>query len=165
MKKGILIFVMAWVLFAMGIAQEYVGEVDTIVTDTTVVVDTIVLTLIMDDMSHAVVHQDTLVTQLMRDKRLGYTRGEQILDGFRVQIYASNVQQKAKQEATELQQRIESLVDMPVYILSEPPFWKVRVGNFHTREEANAYKTTFLELFPELIGSTYIVPDKIIVIR
>ena len=32
-------------------------------------------------------------------------------------------------------------------------------------EEANAYKSTFLELYPELTGSTYIVPDKIIIVR
>ena len=91
--------------------------------------------------------------------------GEQVIDGFRVQIYASNAQQKAKQEAFELHQRIETQIDVPVYTLSEPPFWKVRIGNFLNREEANTYKATLLELFPELTGSTYIVPDKIIIIR
>ena len=165
MKKGILIFAMACLSWAMGIAQEVVGAIDSVLMDTMVVIDTMTVQLITDDMSYAVVHQDSLVERLMRDKRLGYMRGEQLVDGFRVQIYASNVQQRAKQEATELQQRIESQLDMPVYILSEPPFWKVRVGNFHTREEANVYKASLLNLFPELISSTYIVPDKIIVIR
>jgi hypothetical protein len=54
---------------------------------------------------------------------------------------------------------------MPVYTLSEPPFWKVRIGNFETREEANHYKTVLLQLFPELVGSTYVVPDKIILLQ
>mgnify|MGYP003541944088 CR=1 FL=1 len=166
MKKGILILGMTWVLFAMGMAQEHIGKVDTIVAiDSIVTIDMEDVKLITEEMAHAVVHQDSLVTQLMRDKRMGYTRGEQVIDGFRVQIYASNVQHKAKQEAFELHQRVEAQIDVPVYTLSEPPFWKVRIGNFHTREEANAYKSTFLELYPELIGSTYIVPDKIIIIR
>ena len=166
MKKGILIFCMIWGLFAMGMAQEHIGKVDTIVAiDSIVTIDMEDVKLITEEMAHAVVHQDSLVTQLMRDKRMGYTRGEQVIDGFRVQIYASNVQHKAKQEAFELHQRVEAQIDVPVYTLSEPPFWKVRIGNFHTREEANAYKSTFLELYPELIGSTYIVPDKIIIIR
>lgn len=127
--------------------------------------DTQPIPLIVDEMKFAIVHQDSLITQLMHDKRTGYTRGEQLIDGFRVQIYASNNQQQAKKEATELQQRIEPLIDVPVYTLSEPPFWKVRIGNFQYREVANEYKNQFLQLFPELTGSTYIVPDKIIIIR
>ena len=166
MKKGILILSMIWWLGAVGVAQEpmeegeQAGTIEAIST-----IDSLSVPLIIEDMAHAVVHQDSLVTQLMRDKRLGYTRGEQVIDGFRVQIYASNAQQKAKQEAFELHQRIETQIDVPVYTLSEPPFWKVRIGNFLNREEANTYKATLLELFPELTGSTYIVPDKIIIIR
>ena len=116
-------------------------------------------------MARVTVHQDSAITQLMLDKRLGYVRGEQIKEGFRVQIYASNRQQLAKKEASELQLRIEALIDVPVYTISEPPFWKVRIGNFETRDSANEYKNTFLQLFPELTGSTYVVPDKIIIIR
>ena len=135
--------------------------------DTLVVIDSIETTvkLIIDDMDRVTVHQDSAITQLMLDKRLGYVRGEQIKEGFRVQIYASNRQQLAKKEASELQRRIEALIDVPVYTISEPPFWKVRIGNFETRDSANEYKNTFLQLFPELTGSTYVVPDKIIIIR
>lgn len=135
--------------------------------DTLVVMDSVETTvkLIIDDMARVTVHQDSVITQLMLDKRLGYVRGEQIKEGFRVQIYASNRQQLAKKEASELQLRIEALIDVPVYTISEPPFWKVRIGNFETRDSANEYKNTFLQLFPELTGSTYVVPDKIIIIR
>lgn len=135
--------------------------------DTLVVMDSIETTvkLIIDDMARVTVHQDSAITQLMLDKRLGYVRGEQIKEGFRVQIYASNRQQLAKKEASELQLRIEASIDVPVYTISEPPFWKVRIGNFETRDSANEYKNTFLQLFPELTGSTYVVPDKIIIIR
>lgn len=135
--------------------------------DTLAVMDSVETTvkLIIDDMARVTVHQDSAITQLMLDKRLGYVRGEQIKEGFRVQIYASNRQQLAKKEASELQLRIEALIDVPVYTISEPPFWKVRIGNFETRDSANEYKNTFLQLFPELTGSTYVVPDKIIIIR
>ena len=119
------------------------------------------ITLIMDDMSNAIVHQDSTITQLMMDKVTGRVRGEQIIDGFRVQIYASNQQQVAKNESLMLQQRIEPLLDVPVYAISEPPFWKVRIGNFKTREEANTYKDILLNMFPDMVGSTYVVPDKI----
>lgn len=122
-------------------------------------------TLITEDMPRAVVHQDSTITRLMRDKRVGYVRGEQTKDGFRVQIYASNQQQKAKTEATELQQRIEQVIEVPIYTISEPPFWKVRIGNFENRDDANQYKNVLLKLFPELTSSTYVVPDKIIMLQ
>jgi hypothetical protein len=102
---------------------------------------------------------------MMEDKRVGRVRGEQIVDGFRVQVYASNMQQVAKNEALMLQQRIENVLNVPVYALSEPPFWKVRLGNFKTREDANAYKEAFLNMFPDMVGSTYVVPDKIILVQ
>lgn len=124
--------------------------------------DTIAPILITDVMENAVVHQDSAITQLMIDKRLGTQHEQQVIDGFRIQVYASNKQQQAKNEALLLQQQLESAIDIPVYTVSEPPFWKVRVGNFKTREDANTYKEAFLQEFPDLQGSTYVVPDKII---
>ena len=151
MKKYFLIISCFLVSNLLCMAQEFVKSIDTV--------------LIIDHMQHAIVHQDSTISQLMKDKRVGKVRGVQITDGYRVQIYASNNQLVAKKEATELQMQIENTIDMPVYIVSEPPFWKVRVGDFLTREEANACKNSLLELFPDLVGSTYIVPDKIHLIQ
>jgi hypothetical protein len=174
MKKTLMIIGLLCSMLMVGRAQQ-MDSVSLVALDTLDRLDTLVVldsleildevTLITEQMSYAVVYQDSLVTQLMRDKRTGYMRGEHLVDGFRVQVYASNSQQVAKREAAELQQLIENQIDVPVYTLSEPPFWKVRIGNFQTREEANEYKTVFLQLFPEMIGSTYVVPDKIIVLN
>lgn len=174
MKKGILIFSAVWgVCMIETLAQEPILATGTPLDiveiteglDTLSNKDSIEVILITDNMPNAVVHQDSSIRELMLNKRIGYVRGEQVKEGFRVQIYASNNQQQAKKEATELQQRIENLIDIPIYTLSEPPFWKVRIGNFENREEANVYKNTLLQLFPELTGSTYVVPDKIIVMQ
>jgi len=132
---------------------------DSLMMDSTAL-DSMDVVLIIDEMPHAIVHQDSLITELMLAKRLNL--GEKTVSGFRLQIYASNRQQQAKKEATELYQQMKDLLEMDVYIISELPFWKVRIGNFETREKANEYKTLFLQQFPELISSTYVVPDKII---
>lgn len=173
MKKTFL--VIALVLPQLVLAQEIFFASDTTIAVTPIsedslladstYIDSINVLLITDDMLNAIVHQDSALTQLMIDKRIGRVRGEQIIDGFRVQIYASNNQQVAKNTALTLQQQMEPLLDVPVYTQSEPPFWKVRLGNFTTREEANAYKESFLLSFPEMAGSTYVVPDKIIIIQ
>lgn len=163
MKKILLI--LAIYLPTIITAQDVVLPVDTVLDNDTALMDSVHVVLIIEDMSNAIVHQDSAIIRLMTDKRLGRVRGEQIVDGFRVQVYASNRQQVAKNEALMLQQRIEPLLEMPVYALSEPPFWKVRIGNFLTREDANAYKDVLLNMFPDMVGSTYVVPDKIILVQ
>lgn len=155
------LFILAIYLPTVLIAENDILPTDSILVNDTISIDSMHITLIMDDMSNAIVHQDSTITQLMMDKVTGRVRGEQIIDGFRVQIYASNQQQVAKNESLMLQQRIEPLLDVPVYAISEPPFWKVRIGNFKTREEANTYKDILLNMFPDMVGSTYVVPDKI----
>lgn len=163
MKKILLI--LAIYLPTIITAQDVVLPVDTVLDNDTALINSVHVVLITEDMSNAIVHQDSAIIRLMTDKRLGRVRGEQIVDGFRVQVYASNRQQVAKNEALMLQQRIEPLLEVPVYALSEPPFWKVRIGNFLTREDANAYKDVLLNMFPDMVGSTYVVPDKIILVQ
>ena len=163
MKK--ILFILAIYLPTIITAQDVVLPVDTVLDNDTALIDSVHVVLITEDMSNAIVHQDSAIIRLMTDKRLGRVRGEQIVDGFRVQVYASNRQQVAKNEALMLQQRIEPLLEVPVYALSETPFWKVRIGNFLTREDANAYKDVLLNMFPDMVGSTYVVPDKIILVQ
>lgn len=133
---------------------------DTMALDTP---DTTEVLLLVDLMENAVVHQDSAIYQLMMDKYLGIERGMQEVSGFRVQVYSSNVQIQAKNEAMLLHQELSKQLTQAIYIISEPPFWKVRVGDFRTREEANAYKETLLKLYPILQSSTYVVPDKVTV--
>lgn len=127
--------------------------------------DSVDITLLTDVMENAIIHQDSSIYRLLIDKYLGIERQQQEVNGFRVQVYASNQQQIAKNESILLQQEMEKKLSDPVYVISEPPFWKVRVGNFLTRDDANQHKESILELFPELQNSTYVVPDKIIILN
>lgn len=87
------------------------------------------------------------------------------MDGYRVQIYSSNQQQTAKSEALELEGKLRESITHSIYVQYLPPFWKVRIGDFRTYEEAKEYKKQFVALFPELMGDTYIVRDKIQVMQ
>lgn len=142
------------------IVQPEIITLDSVTND-----DTIKKVLITDIMKNAIIHQDSAIYRLMMDKYLGIERGQQEVSGFRVQVYSSNQQQQAKSESISLQQELEKKLSQPVYVISEPPFWKVRIGNFRTRDEANQYKKTLLDLCPELQSSTYVVPDKVIVLN
>lgn len=118
---------------------------------------------ILDDMPNAAFHQDEAITNLIKDRSIGFQRGQYQKSGFRVQVYTSNDSRVAKNEALELEEKLSSKVDVTVYVSSDPPFWKVRLGDFETRDEALRYKQIINEQFPELYDSTYVVPDTITV--
>ena len=52
---------------------------------------------------------------------------------------------------------------LTVYVNFIQPFWKVRIGNFKTVEEAKAYKEELVKQFPELQAESYPVKDMIII--
>ena len=164
--------ILTTLLWVIGLsAQEQTLPLDTILVDSlhidTLQSDTLqsdtLHTFILDAMPNAVVHQDSAITLLLEDKSYNRQRGQRQVSGFRVQVYASNTPQVAKNEALDLHETLSSQVSMAVYVISEPPFWKVRLGDFLTREEAIEYKNQLNVLFPHLQGSTYVVPDQVTV--
>ena len=116
---------------------------------------------ILSAMPNVEVIQDSSITQLMYDKQEGIVRGMVEIQGYRVQVYSSNQQAQAKAEALALEQELKTQVSVPVYVIYTTPFWKVRLGDFRTQEEALEYKKEFLALFPEMSVETYVVRDKI----
>lgn len=120
---------------------------------------------ILTDMPNARVVQDTAITMLMQDKIAGIVRGEMEMSGWRVQVYSSNTPIQSKNEALALESRLKEAIDQPIYIVSTPPFIKVRIGDFVTQDEAKAYKEIFIQQFPEMVSDTYVVRDEHIKIK
>ena len=122
-------------------------------------------TLITDEMPNVQVYQSESVARLLHEKATGQLSQIVEMAGYRVQIYSSNHQQLAKQEAIRLEKDMQSKLDMPIYVSYVPPFWKVRVGDFATYQEAQEYKNNFVRQFPELMGDTYVVRDQVTIKR
>jgi hypothetical protein len=86
----------------------------------------------------------------------------QIAHGFRVQVYSSNRQRVAKDEAFRLESRLnEAFPGVGVYVSYTSPFWKVRIGDFRSMEEARNFTDELLRKFPALKGDTYTVRERI----
>lgn len=127
--------------------------------------DTLPYPQIFNDMPNVQVVQDSAVTRLMQEKIAGVGADGREGTGWRVQVYSSNTPVQSKTDALAMEARLKDAISQPVYIVSTPPFIKVRVGDFRTQEEAQAFKKELIELFPELVGDTYIVRDDHIKIR
>ncbi len=116
--------------------------------------------------ANVVVHADSSVHRLLQDKIDGVVREEVQIQGYRVQVYSSNNQQTAKNEAFQIEQQIiQAGMEIETYVIYNPPFWKVRVGNFRTQDEANLLKAEIIRLLPSLQADTYVVRDQIQVIQ
>ncbi|ODT55308.1 MAG: hypothetical protein BGP01_13355 [Paludibacter sp. 47-17] len=107
-----------------------------------------------------IIHQDRRIEKIVSDNTTGagaYTHG------YRVQVFSSNAQRTAKDEAFDIERRLrEAFPDMGIYVSYSSPFWKVRIGNFQTANEAKEFAEELLVLFPRLKSTTYTVRDRII---
>ncbi|MDD3194525.1 MAG: SPOR domain-containing protein [Paludibacter sp.] len=106
------------------------------------------------------IHQDIRIERIVNENTTGtaaYTHG------YRVQVFSSNAQRSGKEEAFSIERRLrEAFPDVGIYVSYSSPFWKVRIGNFLTTEEAKAFTEEVLALFPRLKSTTYTVRDRVI---
>lgn len=124
----------------------------------------ILLLTVFDSLPGVQLMQDSTVAVLLEEAVHG-KRELVEMEGYRVQIYSSNQQQTAKAEALELETKLKDKVNQTIYVQYLPPFWKVRLGDFRSYDDAREYKKLFIEQFPEMMGDTYIVRDKIQVLQ
>jgi len=106
---------------------------------------------------------DTGVVTVINDPRLDTLINRHILSraemhgirGFRIQVYFGSGQQ-ARKEADEAKASCISLFPtQKAHILFQTPFYKVRVGDFRTRNEAFIWHNKIVRKFPK----AYIVND------
>lgn len=84
------------------------------------------------------------------------------LQGYRTQVFSGNNQRKSKDEAIRKEEMIKELFpDIPTYRKYDAPFWKLRVGDFRSREEAYQMQRLLMDAFPEFAKEMYIVKDEI----
>ena len=124
----------------------------------------VILLTVFDSLPGVQLIQDSTVAVLL-DEAVNGKRELVEMDGYRVQVYSSNQQQTAKAEALELETKLKEKVNQTVYVQYLPPFWKVRLGDFRSYDEAREYKSLFIQQYHELMGDTYIVRDKIQVLQ
>lgn len=120
---------------------------------------------IFSEMPNVTVHQDSAIVRLINDKRDGTERKETKIQGYRVQVFSSNNAKTAKNAAFDVERRLQDAgVQEPIYVQYNPPFWKVRVGDFRTQADAKLYKDELIKQLPQLVSDSYVVRDEIIVV-
>jgi hypothetical protein len=87
---------------------------------------------------------------------------EQMVSGYRIQVYSDNMQRRAKEMAQERAKMIQdSDSTLATYVTFNSPFWRVRVGNYSSYEEAAIKLRELKKQFPS-ISDMRIVKDIIV---
>ncbi|MDE5595424.1 MAG: SPOR domain-containing protein [Muribaculaceae bacterium] len=82
--------------------------------------------------------------------------------GYRVQVFDDNNVRSAKHDAQVRKQQIETrFPEYPVYVTFNSPYWRVKVGDFKNRGEAEAAMAEIRHAFPAMAKSLRIVRDRI----
>lgn len=131
MKKNTLLFIIISLFsFGIAIAQNNQGSLDVIVDEK------------IEELS---VHYKAL-----NENNPG-------LNGYRIQIYFDSGNQ-SKQNALEAKTKFENRnIDEEAYVLFEDPYYKVRIGDFRTKVEAEGFLKHISNIYPE----GFVVPDYI----
>lgn len=82
--------------------------------------------------------------------------------GYKVQAFSGNNQRTSRDEAYRKQSLINNqFPDLETVVLFESPFWRLRVGNYKSRDEAEEAMRDLKNSFPSFGKEMYIVVDEV----
>lgn len=128
---------------------------------------------IFDEMEPGVtVHQSESVNRLLTTRVLGSEQENTTIGrGYRIQFFSSNNPKTASAESSKVAEQLRSLdLGFDIYRTYNAPFWKVRVGNFLTPEEAQEALDELLPIIrqqkPELLenGGVYVTHEEEVIL-
>lgn len=91
----------------------------------------------------------------------GNTAVNQTKSGYRIEIYADN-NRSAKTEAAKRKATVQArFPKYKVYQIFESPFWRVRLGDFRSRNEATDVMAEIKRAFPSYSPYLRVVRDRI----
>jgi hypothetical protein len=83
------------------------------------------------------------------------------IQGFRVQAFSGNNQRTSKDEAFKREKEIKELIPgIPTYVTYNAPFWRLRIGDFNSHEEAFYIQRQLMQAFPRYGKEMYVVKEE-----
>jgi len=105
---------------------------------------------------HVNVIQDSRVDTLM-EKYIMVNEFDLDIKGFRIEIFFDSGNQSKNKAIDAKSEFVNRFPEVPSYLTFQPPNYKVRVGDFRTKMEADKFLKEIETIYP----SAFIVADKI----
>jgi len=88
-----------------------------------------------------------------------------VLPGYRIQVFSGNNQRKSKDEADYKKRQInEAYANVSTHVTFMAPFWRLRVGDYLTYEEAYSMMQKLIETFPSFKKEIHITKEDVRII-
>lgn len=124
-----------------------------------------------DGQGNVIIYQDEAIKGIVgkqyQVQRTIYTSadtGEQYvrMRGYKINVFSGNDQRRSKNEAYYKKGLVSSAFpDQQITVIFNAPFWRVRAGNFKTRDEAEQVLKEMKRAFPSFGREMYIVVDEV----
>ena len=96
------------------------------------------------------------------DRSVSRTKGYAQSSGFRIQVFSDNDYRTAKNNALYKEGLIQqAFPELETYVTFTSPFWRLRVGDFRSYEEAGNALIQLKKEFPQMAREMRVVRDKI----
>jgi len=109
------------------------------------------------DTTGVVVHKDPRIDLLVKKQieinEINTREARRFVQGFRILVMNTNDRNKATNAKAKV---YEEFPELKAYLQWQAPFYKLKVGDFKTRPEAEEYLENIKRIFP---GGVYVVRD------
>ena len=105
---------------------------------------------------YSFVNRDPRVDRLI-EKHRQYNQSNPGVDGFRVQVFFDSGNNSKKAAQTVREKFMEVHPDVAAYLTFKAPYYRVRVGDFRTKLEAEGFLFQLTTTYP----NAFTVPDRI----
>jgi hypothetical protein len=99
---------------------------------------------------------DALVTKHIEINEVNTRDSRRFVSGFRILVISSNNRAKVIEAKSAVYRKFPEL---PGYMMYQSPFFRLKVGNFKDRLDADEYLSGIQDLFTD--SKVYVVPDTI----
>ncbi|MDA3883402.1 MAG: SPOR domain-containing protein [Bacteroidales bacterium] len=103
------------------------------------------------------IYQDPLITELVARHIQNNEAQENSIIGWRIQIYNSTGKETRSDALKVRSEFLSQYPDLKTYVIYQPPIFKIRVGDFRTREEAYYFYKLIIKDYPV----SYMIKDDI----
>ena len=125
----------------------------------TIACSALTLTAQTDSTSSIVIHKDPRVDMLVKKQaqinEVTTRDARRMVAGYRLQVINTSDRSEAIAAKTKVYQLYP---DLKAYLLYQAPYFRLRVGNFTDKDEAEEYRKTLLREFP---NSVFVVRDTV----
>ncbi len=93
------------------------------------------------------IYADPRIDSLL-ELHIAYNEAFPVIEGYRIHIFMESGNDALMHAEEELEKFKENYEDIPVYITFGEPYYRVRVGDFRTRLEANHFLQSISSKYP-----------------